>query len=515
MEELRPTSFVLKVSKPKRVPALSTIDKVPDDEKVLVRSIEGSNLKNLSGDDAPKVLVIPLPKPIPFSRREPSAEQVPSGAASATSIEEQAVLEIIADTKDLDSLNSIPVLPPVPHESSPRIVQGVPVPLLAKNLAPELLKMQSDDERFRYDISQRPDDISVKSEAYEAVPVDQFGAAMLRGMGWTGPSEDDEKFARKYTESIVPRERGLGLGAMARPPGPEVGDRSSKAQRGDNNRGEWKRKGDDKLLKQQISVGSLVWLRDPLFAGRRACIVATRGVPGLDRIRVCLEADGTILDVKRLDAVLLSEEELLVTPYKGKITSASSQQDAEPDLRNDEAEKGLGSSNRTDLEHSDRHFSKHKKDKEKRRDGDCMSANISMERHKKQKKEETVLRKDRKKPQSAEKWLLSGIRVRIISRKPGGESIYLQKGGVLDVYGDYFASVQLDNGSVIDSLKQKHLETVLPHTGGSVRVLLGPHRGQEATLLEKQSESETCVVQLCEDLNVIVLSMDAVAAVWD
>lgn len=31
------------------------------------------------------------------------------------------------------------------------------------------------------------------NEKNQAVPVEEFGAALLRGMGWQGPSEDDVK----------------------------------------------------------------------------------------------------------------------------------------------------------------------------------------------------------------------------------------------------------------------------------------------------------------------------------
>jgi len=109
-----------------------------------------------------------------------------------------------------------------------------------------------------------------------------------------------------------------------------------------------------------------VWLRDPMHAGRRAKVMATAGIPGLDRIRcVCLrvcmyscvnemqinlgylfitsgcpcylstcifyssifrislETDGRVIDVKRLDAVLVTAEELEEQPYKYNNSSNS------------------------------------------------------------------------------------------------------------------------------------------------------------------------------------------------
>ncbi|XP_068034725.1 LOW QUALITY PROTEIN: G-patch domain and KOW motifs-containing protein [Anomalospiza imberbis] len=55
---------------------------------------------------------------------------------------------------------------------------------------------------------------------YEAVPVGQFGLAMLRGMGWSQGQGIGRTFARVVPPlEQRPRPRGLGLGAEAAPPG--------------------------------------------------------------------------------------------------------------------------------------------------------------------------------------------------------------------------------------------------------------------------------------------------------
>ncbi|KAJ2720789.1 DNA primase large subunit Spp2 [Coemansia sp. Benny D115] len=53
----------------------------------------------------------------------------------------------------------------------------------------------------------------VDDAAYERVPVEDFGAAMLRGMGWKG---DDDKNSKDAAE-FKPRPSLLGLGAKPRP----------------------------------------------------------------------------------------------------------------------------------------------------------------------------------------------------------------------------------------------------------------------------------------------------------
>ncbi|NWI47749.1 GPKOW protein, partial [Picathartes gymnocephalus] len=66
------------------------------------------------------------------------------------------------------------------------------------------------------------------AQDYEAVPVGQFGLAMLRGMGWSQGQGIGRTFPKVVTPlEHRPRPRGLGLGAEAAPPGtPKPGEPS-------------------------------------------------------------------------------------------------------------------------------------------------------------------------------------------------------------------------------------------------------------------------------------------------
>ena len=64
---------------------------------------------------------------------------------------------------------------------------------------------ENEDDRFKADVASRPDVASL--EDYAAVPVEEFGAAMLRGMGW------------KAGEAIG--KRRAGVAAMSKPRNPE------------------------------------------------------------------------------------------------------------------------------------------------------------------------------------------------------------------------------------------------------------------------------------------------------
>lgn len=51
------------------------------------------------------------------------------------------------------------------------------------------------------------------SESYKKVPVEEFGIAMLRGMGWKGTAKDAEKQAKREDHDRKSRPLLLGLGA--------------------------------------------------------------------------------------------------------------------------------------------------------------------------------------------------------------------------------------------------------------------------------------------------------------
>ena len=85
-------------------------------------------------------------------------------------------------------------------------------PILQQNAIPGLDELQDVTEKYRHDVALRPDALDVHSDVYESVPVEAFGAALLRGMGWKGDMDVDD-----VGEAPQPRHKLLGLGATKRP----------------------------------------------------------------------------------------------------------------------------------------------------------------------------------------------------------------------------------------------------------------------------------------------------------
>lgn len=69
----------------------------------------------------------------------------------------------------------------------------------------------SEQEAYNRDIAARPD--APDLDAYSRMPVEEFGAALLRGMGWNGDIEDSESSKEKDADAVIRRPALLGLGA--------------------------------------------------------------------------------------------------------------------------------------------------------------------------------------------------------------------------------------------------------------------------------------------------------------
>lgn len=80
---------------------------------------------------------------------------------------------------------------------------------------------QDETSAFRTDLQTRPDEPSL--DAYARVPVGQFGAALLRGMGWKEGTAASRIGRAGPTEAYVPKARPAMLGIGAKPMAEVVG----------------------------------------------------------------------------------------------------------------------------------------------------------------------------------------------------------------------------------------------------------------------------------------------------
>ncbi|XP_071504271.1 G-patch domain and KOW motifs-containing protein-like [Diadema antillarum] len=196
-------------------------------ETDLILSVEENKITSVIPKEAPKELVIPLIQrnawqvkrgadtPDQAQAKRPSGsleekeqnshakkrkkedgDQVQVGDA----LEDEAVKEIM---KDVSKYN---------EDWASRDTQdlNMTIPLLMQNKVPD--GFETDD---RLDVSIRPDEASAAD--YDEVPIEQFGMAMLRGMGW----KETEGIGNTMKKAVQPMEvtvrpKGQGLGADRR-----------------------------------------------------------------------------------------------------------------------------------------------------------------------------------------------------------------------------------------------------------------------------------------------------------
>ena len=108
----------------------------------------------------------------------------------------------------------------VPARKKPISGHTSSVPILLRNRVIGMDECKSESEKLTKDLNSRPDEPS--RDSYNKIPVEEFGAAMLRGMGWTG---SDSTSSSSGVIKYVPRPERLGLGAS------EVADVSELKQR--------------------------------------------------------------------------------------------------------------------------------------------------------------------------------------------------------------------------------------------------------------------------------------------
>jgi len=462
----------------------------------------------------------------------------------------------------------------------------------------------TDDEMFKRELSHHAADVDPTSNTYANVAISDFGSALLRGMGWSASGNDDinPNKAGGEEETIKPRPHRLGLGATPLIPLPSAGGGTVSNGNGstihrrarrpeDVKRDEERQRRQEEIEKAKeekkrldvqftLQKGSIVHVidqdsnkhgHDESMKRKRAVVIRTAGVPGLNRILIQMEKAVIEASVPKHSVALCSWEELEAHPFQQRPLQVKREQvengeydgqrneicdqklvrhdEHHNEMRNNGESDRQNRNNSSDDNSADNIHRRRSKDHKRMRESDryhrrSRSRSGSRERSAKRSKESSVSHKDRKKErcrspageqyhndrkrtkldhhdsQKAKQylhWLIPSIRVRLISNKM--PKYHLQKGVVQDVLraADSKSSsgpkaiLLMDDGQVLDKVPERYLETALPKTGGIVIILEGVDdvRWKKGRLLERSSTK--CLIQLEEDLEVVKVSLDSVA----
>ncbi|XP_030789623.1 G-patch domain and KOW motifs-containing protein isoform X2 [Rhinopithecus roxellana] len=437
------------------------------EEKDFLKTVEGRELQSVKPQEAPKELVIPLIQN--GHRRQPPAR--PPGPSTDTEaladgVLSQAVKELIEESKkSLEERENAGVDP------------TLAIPMIQKGCTPSGEGADSE-----------PRAETVPEEAnYEAVPVEAYGLAMLRGMGW----KPGEGIGRTFNQVVKPcvnslRPKGLGLGAnlteaqALTPTGPSYMPRPDEEQEKDK----------EDQLQGLVPGGAVVVLSGP-----------HRGLYGKDprkphsQLRETQEPDlvplrGQSLVGKTEEAGLLEVEGLDPDNVRAMVRLAVGSRVVTVRQQN-----GTASSRKT-VRNQELHVQQDNSERKRKHLPDRLDGPAA---------------KSEKAAPRSQHWLHRDLRVRFVDKMYKGGQYYNTKMIIEDVLSPDSCVCRTDEGRVLEGLREDMLETLVPKAEGDrVMVVLGPQAGRVGHLLSRDRARSRALVQLPRENQVVELHYDAI-----
>ncbi|XP_069319029.1 G-patch domain and KOW motifs-containing protein [Eulemur rufifrons] len=421
------------------------------EEKDFLNTVEGRELQSVKPSEAPKEVIIPLIQN--GHRRQPPAQPPGPSTVTGTLVDEmlsQAVKEIIEESKK--SLE---------ERENTGIDPTLAIPMIQKGCTPN-----------REGTDSEPQAETMPEEAdYEAVPVEAYGMAMLRGMGW----KPGEGIGRTFNQVVKPRfnslrPKGLGLGANLTAAQALTPTGSSHVPRPD------KEQENDKEDQPQALVpgGAVVVLSGP----HRGLYGKVEGLdPDNVRAMVRLAAGSRVVTVSEYCLRSVSQQEF------DKNSLDLMQQNGTPSswkvLRDQ------------DLHVQQENSKRKRKDLPDRQDGRAAKSGKVAPR--------------------SQHWLHRDLRVRFVNKLHKGGRYYNTKMTIEDVLSPDTCVCRTDEGRVLEGLREDMLETLVPKLEGDcVMVVLGPHTGKVGHLMGLDKSRSRALVQLRRENQVVELHYDAV-----
>ncbi|XP_029786645.1 G-patch domain and KOW motifs-containing protein [Suricata suricatta] len=429
------------------------------EEKDFLKTVEGRELQSVKPSETPKELVIPLIQN--GHRRQPPA-QVPGPSTDTEALMDgvlsQAVKELIEDSKK--SLEE--------RENS-GIDPMLAIPMIQKGCVPNGEGADSE-----------PRAETVPEEAdYEAVPVEAYGLAMLRGMGW----KPGEGIGRTFNQVVKPRvnslrPKGLGLGAnltevqALAPTGPH---RLPKPE-------EEEEKNKEDQPQGLVPGGAVLVLSGP----HRGLYGKVEGLdPDNVRAMVRLAMGSRMVTVSEYCLRPVSQQEF------DKNSSDLSQMHKTSSVEQN-GTASLWKALRDQVLPSQREDSQRKR------------------KHLPDPRGEPATKNEKAGPRS-QHWLHRDLRVRFVDKLHKGGQYYNTKMTIEDVLSPDTCVCRTDEGQVLEGLREDMLETLVPKVQGNrVMVVLGPQAGKVGRLLDWDRERSRAVVQLRRENQLVELHYDAV-----
>ncbi|KAF5178155.1 Mos2 [Thalictrum thalictroides] len=362
-------------------------------------------------------------------------------------------------------------------------------------------------QKYKEDMMTLPEDRGL--EEFDDVPVEGFGAALLKSYGWSegkgiGKNAKEDVKVVQYVRRAD--KEGIGFQPSSNTTDDNKGGKPGQkkhhlvAPTGPDGKTRHVVGIDDKLVPREfkgIHVGKMVRVVTGRHVGLKGKVLekydshSASSVVVLKLIRSDEEVTVGIKEVAELGSV---DEELCLEDLKVK-----------DNLR--KMERRGSSSHRDERKmNGDRYDRETVKKRNRDEGGSIKQAKYS---------NRTVYgsnTKDHDKKAPPVSWLASHIRVRIISKDLKGGKLYLKKGEVLDVVGPDTCDISLDESKeLLQGVNQDILETAVPKRGGPVLILYGKHKGTFGYLVERNMEKETGVVQDADSHSLLDVHLEQIA----
>ncbi|TKS76868.1 G patch domain and KOW motifs-containing protein [Collichthys lucidus] len=439
------------------------------DERDYLTGIDRNELQSTKPSEKPKELIIPLIQKNRWHKTDRAGQSEKSGgktqetAQDNDSVDSQAVKELIEDSRrQLEEWQNGP--------QSERNL-NLSIPLLLQNKVPDGFE---DGDQVKVDL--RPE--SSTEADYESVPVEAYGLAMLKGMGWS----KTEGIGRTFKQDVKPiehqlRPKGLGLGA----------DRSAIKDLEPSKHKRPPKPGEERAKEEELVMGP------------GGCVLVESGA----HKDLYGKIEGVDPDNARVMVKLaIGSKTVTVSQYAIKLVGRKEYEKYSKDL------------SRLSKAHKDKEKEKEKERERERREERERSANGDKVKHKSSERDggkEERKRKHRESSQDREKppvkearrpkappsWLQRDLKVRFIDKAFKGGRYYNSKMSVEDVLTPSTCVCRTEEGRLLDDVKQDMLETIVPKSEyDSVMVVLGEHRGQVGRILQRDKNKCRAMVQL-------------------
>ncbi|KAM6143680.1 G-patch domain and KOW motifs-containing protein [Erethizon dorsatum] len=427
------------------------------EEKDFLKTVEGRELQSVKPLEAPKELVIPLIQN--GFRRQPLAQKpVPSTEALGDGVLSQAVKELIQESKkSLEERENAGVDP------------TLAIPVIPKGCTPN--EEGADGASWAETVPEEAD--------YEAVPVEAYGLAMLRGMGW----KPGEGIGRTFNQVVKPRvnslrPKGLGLGANLTEAQASASSGSYCPPRPDGEQG----KGKEDQPQGLVPGGAVVVLSGP----HRGLYGKVEGLdPDNVRAMVRLVVGSRMVTVSEYCLRPVSQQEFdknSLHPGQARRTSSGQHNGASLSWKALQGE---------DLRGQQEDSERKRKHPPDRQDGPVA------------KREKAATR--------SQHWLHRDLRVRFVDKLHKGGQYYNTKMTIEDVLSPDTCVCRTDEGQVLEGLREDMLETLVPKVEGNrVMVVLGPQAGRVGHLLGRDRARCRALVHLWRENQLVELHYDAV-----